>query len=239
MTREVVEGNAFELLTELEVDSADCAIVDFPWEFDIKNGTGRFEYRGASERAGKSGYRTKGHDGEMFDQVEDAAFAAVVDELSRVLRDGSWILCFADDRFQDTVRDALRAVDGVVFRRNWAWHPKSMGMGYYGRVDHYPIPVATVGETDRYVQDRGTLYEVKRGRQTDYPTGKPTSLYRDLLSEPVLQDGDRLLEPFCGHAPGAQVAVERDVDYWGCDVDAEAVAVAGEAFEQHRLGGFE
>ena len=239
MTRELTQGDAFELLADLDADSADCAIIDFPWEFDIKNGTGRFEYRGTGERAPNNGYRTKEHDGEMFDQVEDAAFAAVVDELSRVLREGSWILCFADDRFQDAVRDALRATDGVVFRRNWAWHPKSMGMGYYGRVDHYPIPVATVGETKRYVTGRGTLYEVQGGRQTDYPTGKPTSLYRDLLAEPVLRDDDRLLEPFCGHAPGAQVAAERDVDYWGCDVDADAITTAREAFEQQRLGTFE
>ena len=231
MTGEIIKRDAFDALRELEPDTGDCAIVDFPWEFSIKNGTGRFEYRGGEGRAPNEGYRTKGHEGEMFDQMEDAAFLEVAEELSRVLSPGSWILCFADDRFQDVVREALRDVDGLVFRRNWAWHPKSMGMGYYGRVDHYPIPVATVGDTDRYVQDRGTLYTVSRGRQTDYPTGKPAHLCRDLLAEPVLRDGDTLLEPFCGHAPGSQVAAARGCDYWACDVDLEAVTAAREKIE--------
>ena len=233
---EIEVGDALDLLRDLEDDSAECAIVDFPWEMDIKNGTGRFEYQGTADRAPSNGYRVKGHDGEMFDQIEDAAFPDVVEELARVLKPGSWLLCFADDRFQDPVRQTLRDVDGITFRRNWAWSPSQMGMGYYGRVDHYPIPAATVGETDRYVTGRGTLYRVKGGRQTDYPTGKPVSLYRRLLAPPVLQPGDTLLEPFCGHAPGAKVAHERGVDYWGADTNPEAVEAAQKRLKQQCIG---
>jgi hypothetical protein len=66
---------------------------------DIKNGTGRFEYRGTADRAPSNGYRVKGHDGEMFDQIEGAAFPDVVEELACVLKLGSWLLALADDRF--------------------------------------------------------------------------------------------------------------------------------------------
>jgi hypothetical protein len=41
----------------------------------------------------------KGHDGEMFDQIEGAAFPDVVEELACVLKLGSWLLALADDRF--------------------------------------------------------------------------------------------------------------------------------------------
>lgn len=99
-------------------------------------------------------------------------------------------------------------------------------MGYYGRVDHYPMPVATNGETDRHVTGRGTLISVPNGRDTEYSTGKPVALYRQALESPVIERGERLLEPFCGSAPGAAVAVERDLGYWACDIEADALELA-------------
>lgn len=228
-------ADAFEALTQLPDDHAHAAVVDYPWEFEIKNGTGRYEYRGNPRGRGE-GDRDPDHDEVMFGMEPDDAVPALLDELSRVLVGGSWIVFMADDRFQDVVREAMRDCDGVTFRRNWAWTPESMGMGYYGRVNHYPIPVATVGDTDRYVRGRSTLYRIPGGRQTDYPTGKPVELYRQLLSPPVIEDGERLLEPFCGSAPGAAVALERGLSYWGCDVDPDAVATARNRADQRRLG---
>ena len=222
----VVQGDAFEALTELEADSAHAAVVDFPWEFDAENGNERYSYNRDE------------------DSVEDALFAMEGDnrlpelltELARVLVDSAWIIFMADDEFQDPVRDALRD-SAFTFRRNWAWTPESMGMGYYGRVDHYPMPVATLGDTDRYVSDRSTLFRVPGGRQTDYPTGKPVDLYRQLLRPPVIEDGERLLEPFCGSGPGAAVAAERGLGYWGCDVSETATETARDRLETPRLTG--
>lgn len=222
----IVQGDAFEALTELEADSAHAAVIDFPWEFDAENGNERYSYDRDE------------------DSVEDALFAMEGDsrlpelltELARVLVDGAWIIFMADDEFQDPVRDALRE-SAFTFRRNWAWTPESMGMGYYGRVDHYPMPVATLGDTDRYVSDRSTLFRVPGGRQTDYPTGKPVDLYRQLLRPPVIEDGERLLEPFCGSGPGAAVAAERGLGYWGCDISETATETARDRLETPRLTG--
>ena len=222
----IVQGDAFEALTELEADSAHAAVVDFPWEFDAENGNERYSYNRDN------------------DSVEDALFAMegnnrlpeLLTELARVLVDGAWVIFMADDEFQDPVRDALRE-SAFTFRRNWAWTPESMGMGYYGRVDHYPMPVATLGDTDRYVSHRSTLFRVPGGRQTDYPTGKPVGLYRQLLRPPVIEDGERLLEPFCGSGPGAAVAAERGLGYWGCDVSETATETARDRLETPRLTG--
>lgn len=222
---EVAHGDAFDALAELPDDYGHAAIVDYPWEFDYENGTNRM------------GFDREAHadSNPMFEMADDKAMAHLLGELERVLVDGGWLICMADDRFQDIVRDAMRDADRLTFRRNWAWTPGRMGMGYYGRVSHYPMPVATNGDTERYVQDRGTLYTADGRAESDYPTAKPVELYRELLADPVLQPGDRLLEPFCGSAPGASVAAERGLDYWGCDVDADAVAHAREQFNQTRL----
>lgn len=221
MVQVVKHGDAFELLRELDDDSAHAAIVDYPWEFDTANGTDRFDFDYESEL-------------DIFEMAPDDKFPELLDELTRVLVEGAWILCLADDRFQEPVRDALQDSE-FTFRRNWCWTPKTMGMGYYGRVDHYPIPTATNGDTDRYVQGRGTLYEVPNGRKTDYPTGKPVGLYQQLLESPVINDGETLLEPFCGSAPGAAVAHERGLDYWGCDISMGAVEQARDRFDKPTL----
>jgi len=228
----VVQGDAFDALEELPSDFAECAIVDYPWEMDFKNGSGRFEGMTAErwndwEKRGGPGYELEANE----------RVPALLEELSRVLVDGAWVVCLADDDFQDVVRSAIRA-SPLEFRRNWAWTPKSIGMGYYGRINHYPIPVATNGETDRYVTGRGTLYEVDGGRNTEYPTGKPPALYRQLLEEPVVRDGDTLLEPFCGAGPGAAVANERGIDYWGCDTAADAVERTRERGRQETVTGW-
>lgn len=222
----VVQGDAFEALAELDTDSAHAAIVDYPWEFDAENGDDRYGY----DR------EDGGVEDALFGMEGDERLPELLDELARVLVDGAWAVFMADDEFQDAVRDALRD-SAFTFRRNWAWTPESMGMGYYGRIDHYPMPVATLGDTDRYVSDRSTLFRVPGGRQTDYPTGKPVDLYRQILRPPVIEDGERLLEPFCGSGPGAAVASERGLRYWGCDVSDRAVETARRRLETPRITG--
>lgn len=233
---EVENGDVFERLGDVGTNSAHCAIIDYPWEFKIQNGTGRFEHRHSATKGVNTGFRDIEDEARMFDMESDERVPRLLDELSRVLVDGSWAVFMADDRFQDILRNNIRD-SKFVLRRNWAWTPECMGMGYYGRVDHYPMPVTTLGDTDRHVTDRSTLFRVPGGRQTEYPTGKPVDLYRQILRPPVIKDGERLLEPFCGSGPGAAVANERGLDYWGCDVDVDAVEQTEERFEQASFTG--
>jgi len=240
VTGDTVEhGDAFEALANLADDSAHAAIVDYPWEFNYRNGSGRFGYEHDSDDETKEGYYGPMGDDCMFSMESEDRLSELFDELARVLVDGAWILCFADDVFQEPVRNALQASGDLIFRRNWAWEPKVMGMGYYGRVGHYPIPTATVGETDRYVQGRSTLYHVDQEASVDYPTAKPVSLYRKLLQSPVLRDGERLLEPFCGCGPGAAIASERDIRYWGVDSEERAVSLTQDRLNQQTLADFQ
>jgi len=238
MNQTVIHGDAFDALADVDVDSAHAAVVDYPWEFSIQNGTGRFEYRRLPGQGDGECDRDIERADAMFSMEADERFTELLDLLADALVSGAWCIAFADDRFQEVVRSAFRDHDRWTFRRNWAWTPESMGMGYYGRIDHYPIPTATLGETDRKVTDRPTLLRVPGGREPDYPTGKPVDLYRKLLADPVLRDGERLLEPFCGTAPGYQVAAERELRYWGCDVDLDAIGKAEQHASQERIGAY-
>ena len=221
-------GNVFELLPFLEADLGHAAVVDFPWEFNGENGTGRFQSTGSDR-----GF-------EVYQTEENDRLVDVLYELARVLVDGAWLFVFADDDTQPEFREYLED-SPLTYRRSCVWDREKFGMGYYHRVQHYPILTATNGETDRYVQDRGTVFRAARNDFTAvhnddaYPTSKPVGLYRQMLAEPVLKDGERLLEPFCGTGPGAAVAAERGLDYWGADTNPEAVKQARQELEQARL----
>jgi len=227
---DLLQRNAFDALAELPEDYGDCAIVDYPWQFDHQNSNGEFVTASQDERKARD-KRVP----DIFEMEPDSRVPELLEELSRVLSNGAWCLLPADDRFQDTLREGVKGSD-LIMRRNWVWTPKSMGMGYYGRINHYPIVAATNGDTDRYVTGRGTLYDIPGGRNTEYPTEKPVELYRQLLGSPVLREGDTLLEPFCGTAPGGAVAFERGIDYWGCDVADAAMERAEDRFTQSRIG---
>lgn len=232
-THEIVCGDVFDVLPLKDSNSYHAAIVDYPWEMNIKTSKGDMEFRNAPRGANK-GCRDKNSDDVMFNMESDDRLEELFNFLSDVIVEGGYIICFADDQFQDVVRQSMKDSD-LIFRRNWAWKPNQFGMGYYGRVNHYPIPVATNGETDRYVQDRGTLYECNQRNENEYPTSKPISLYRSLLSSPVLEAGESLLEPFCGTAPGLAIAKEREIDYLGIDINSDAVDVAQSRYEQQTL----
>jgi len=224
----VVQGDAFEELSSLADDSAHAAVIDYPWKFAEEDGTGYFGNEGTNDR-----------EFEAFQTESHTRLMEVVRELERVLVSGSWVFVFADDDVYPEFREIVDE-SPLERRRTLVWDRCTIGMGIYFRSRHTLIIPATVGETDRKVKDRGTVIEAVRQdgflRENDYPTSKPVDLYRKMLAPPVLHEGERLLEPFCGSAPGAKAAAERGLGYWGVDVNSEAVNQAKDAFSQQRLG---
>jgi DNA modification methylase len=218
--------DGFEALVELDENYGHAAIVDYPWQFQAENGTGRF---GEGSVKDFTAYGTEDH----------ARLATVLDELQTSLVDGAWVFVFADD---DTVMEFRELVEDspLTYRRTLVWDRKKFGMGTYHRVQHYPIISATNGETERYVKDRGTVFQAfkddgESAHNNDYPTGKPVKLYREMLAPPVLRQDETLLEPFCGAGPGAKVAMERKLGYWGVDTNDTAVREVNDTLSQTRL----
>ena len=221
---ELEHGDAFDALAALSDGHGHAAVVDYPWTFAEEHGTERFGNQGETD-----------HEFDAFGTEDHGRLSALLDELARTLASGSWTFIFADD---DVYPEFRRMVDGspLTRRRTLVWDRQTIGMGAYFRSRHTFIIPATVGDTDRKVRDRPSVIEAVRQdgvlRENDYPTAKPVELYRKLLAPPVLDDGETLLEPFCGSGPGAAVAAERDIGYWGCDVSDEAIERTQERLNQ-------
>jgi site-specific DNA-methyltransferase (adenine-specific) len=228
--RSAVHGDVFNELPELDDDSAHAAIVDYPWQFREEDGTGFF---------GNEGEGNGWSDFDQFSTEDTDGLAVILDECERVLVEGAWVFVFADDEVLDDFQTIIKE-SPLERRRTLVWDRCTIGLGQYFRSRHMFVIAATVGSTDRYVRDRPTVLEAARQdgflREHDYPTGKPPALYRKMLASPVLEDGERLLEPFCGGAPGAAIATERGLGYWGCDVSPDAIDRAEAFFEQQRFG---
>lgn len=84
MTRTVEHTDVFDALPELKANSGHAALVDYPWEFDAQNGTGRMS---DDRQVTSLDYDVTDHD----------RLADVLNELSRVLVTGAWVFVCADD----------------------------------------------------------------------------------------------------------------------------------------------
>lgn len=222
---QIEEADAFAGLRDLPDDAFQAAILDYPWKFDTSNGSDRF---GHDRGTGESDLYTTATTARLGD--------VVLPELGRVVKPGGWVFLFADDDVYPDFRRLVEDEESVTRRRTLYWDSDSMGMGYYFRVQGYPVIPATVGDTDRYVQGRPNVIRARQtGVGADYHTQKPVDLYRDLLADPVLAPGESLLEPFGGTCPGAVVAQERDLDYLAFEVHPDALALARDRIAQTRL----
>lgn len=233
--RELVQGDALDLLRQRDDNSAEAATLDFPWEFDASNGTGRMKQDGGDDYVKELPY----------DVTDHHYLSVALYELARTVKDGGWVFVFADDDVLPEFRRRVENCQPLTYRRTLAWDQEQIGMGYYHRVQHYPIIAATVGDTDRYVQGRGTVFREKTirhgGSGPDWPTAKPPALYESLVAPPVLEPGETLLEPFAGTAPGLAAAKANDAGYWGCDVAEDPLEIARDREAQTTLptGGHE
>ncbi|GGL57828.1 DNA methyltransferase [Halocalculus aciditolerans] len=207
--RVLERADAFEAVRGLKADSAQAAVVDYPWTF-------------ANETRPGAAEKSRPDDWQM---VSNDRLPAFLEALRPALEPGSWVFVFADDDVLPAFRRAVE--EAFTFRKTLIWDCERIGLGHYYRSEHGYLVGGTVGETDRYAQSTGTVFEAveparQPGRADTYPTEKPASLLRDVL-EPVLSPGERVLEPFCGSAPTLEAARDLGLHYWGVDVSEAAI----------------
>jgi len=223
---EVMQLDAFQAIRQLQQDSFHAAVIDYPWEFDTENGTDRF------------GHDQSTGDSDLYVTDDEEGLRRILFHTEYVVKPGGWVFVFADDETYPTFRDLVEETDGLERRQTVYWDSDSMGMGYYHRVQTYPIITATVGDTERYVQGRPNIYRAKHhSPSAEYHTMKPVELYRELLAPPVVEEGENVLEPFAGTFPSGVVAQERGFNALGWEIREDALEIAQDRLNQQTLTG--
>ena len=203
------DGDAFDLLGDLPDDYGQAAVIDFPWQFSNQDRPGRRSHENPED----------------WTMQDNDRLGTVLSEVRRVLAPGSWVFVFADDDVYPAFRSATERA--LEYRKTLIWDTERIGTGHYFRGRHAYIVAATVGDTDRCVTDVPTVLEAPaKGREPGetkaYPTEKPAALYRQFLA-PVVEPGERILEPFCGSAPALEASKSLGCTYWGCDISDDAL----------------
>jgi site-specific DNA-methyltransferase (adenine-specific) len=215
----LVRGDCFELLHSLPDESVDLVATDPAYSGmnqHLKLGRGRIV--GSYAGAGKPGER-------WFQEFHDDpdTFRALLAELQRVLKPDRHVYVMFDSYSLLSLGHLVRERFDV--KNVLVWDKVHLGMGHYFRRRHELIVFASKGKRPVARRDLPDVWRVKRLARTRYATQKPVELFETMI-EASCEPGFVVLDPFMGTGSAAVAALRHGCRFVGCDVSAEAVALA-------------
>jgi site-specific DNA-methyltransferase (adenine-specific) len=194
--------------------SIDLIITDPPYESLEK-----YRAVGTTTRLSQS----KMSSNKWFGIFPNERFEELFSECYRVLKKDRHLYMFCDDETSDIAKAALTKVGFKVWKR-LVWDKVVIGMGYHYRCRYEFILFAEKGK--RKIHDLGTPDVLRYKRITHgYPAEKPVQLQGVLVKQST-EEGETVLDPFCGSATSGAAALAHRRNYIGVDVDEEALKAA-------------
>ncbi len=213
----ILEGDAWEKVTEIETESIDALFADpaYPWlNHHIETGTTR-------KKEGCLSYETRELD------------AAILKEMFRVLKSkkegigingqkitgGAHLFIFVPALTDDTwghvdtlIKEAEKI--GFVFNKMFIWDKVNIGMGYNGRNRYEGILFMSKGERlipfDLSIPDVLTVKRPDPAKRL-HESEKPAELYEQFIKFST-RAGDVILDLFAGSANSARAALALGVN---------------------------
>lgn len=168
-----MQADAREFLPGLPEESVDLILTDPPYVFD----------------RGDTHFRA------WFPDLPDEIWPEILRELHRVLRDDAHAYVFCDWRTQRLFEDAAKDA-GFHVHRPLVWDKGSPALGGTWRSQSELILFLERGHRPGNFRNRGNVLSAPRVAR-GYPTEKPVSLLRQLISQSSLP-GELVFDPFCG-----------------------------------------
>jgi len=190
-----------------EITDADIAQVDFAWARPQRNGV----------------YAT-------YPTYDASVLWDHVDAVYESLNKGGWAFFDADDwllprlinYIRETWGDVAATYSGGGYRRTgtvvYDGHP---GGGHYYTNGGYHVVFAHKGETDRTASQSSKVVSDRPNVDIEWGTIKPVKPYK-LWIDAVARDGDTVIIPHAGTAPGAIAAEELGLDWVAIDSEEDA-----------------
>ena len=195
--RDVISQMGFEeMFARLPDECIDLVLTDPSyWTSD------KWRQMGTTARLGGHYDPDKRDENKWFETIGEGEFENLLYETYRVLK---------PDRFAYIMCDWI--VLGTVYRvaetQCWdywkplVWDKVSMGMGYHYRASYEFIVLFQKGKAKLRMLDKPDVLHFKRV-VGGFPTEKPLRLF-ELLIENATDDGDLVLDPFCGSGVTAE-----------------------------------
>lgn len=208
------QGNAFLKLSNrvgFGDEVFDCAILDPPYESLEKH-----RAVGTTTRLKHS----KASSNDWFKVIPNSQLPELMTGLYRVLKPNTHCYVFCDQETLFHLKPAGEAA-GFKFWKPIVWDKVNLGMGYHFRCRYEFICFFEKGKrrlNDLAVPDVLTFKRIRNG----FPTEKPVELCEVLVKQST-NEGERILDPFCGSGSTGVAALRNKRRFVGIDIDPKAV----------------
>jgi site-specific DNA-methyltransferase (adenine-specific) len=208
------KGDAIDWLKTLPDESIDLVITDPAYESLEK-----YRSIGTTTRLKHS----KSSSNDWFSIFPNDRFPELFAEIYRVLKKHShfYLFCDAETMF---VAKPIGEEYGFKFWKPIVWDKRKIGMGYHYRARYEFILFFEKGKRklkNLSIPDILEADRIYRG----YPTQKPVAV-SDILIEQSSNEGDIILDPFCGSGTFGVSALNSNRRFIGNDLSNEAIEVS-------------
>lgn len=207
-------GDAVEWLRTLPDESIDLVITDPAYESLEKH-----RAIGTTTRLKNS----KSSSNDWFTIFPNSRFPELFEEIYRVLKNHShfYLFCDSDTMF---VAKPIGEECGFKFWKPIVWDKKKIGMGYHYRARHEFILFFEKGKRKLKNLSIPDVLEVDRIYR-GYPTQKPVAV-SDILVNQSSNEGELILDPFCGSGTFGISALNARRQFIGNDLSKNAIEVS-------------
>jgi len=217
--------DAVAWLETLPDSSVDLIVTDPPYESLEKH-----RKVGTTTRLKHS----KASSNDWFNIFRNERFPELLSQAFRVLRRNRHFYLFCDSETMFVVKP-LAEEAGFRFWKPLVWDKRKIGMGYHYRARYEFILFFEKGKrklNDLAIPDVLEVPRVWRG----YPAEKPSAL-ADILIRQSTEEGELVIDPFCGSGSTGAAAIPLGRTFFGNDTCAEAIGLTRKRLLE--LGGAE
>ena len=243
MTFTIKNGDALELLKEIEDESIGCIVTDPP--YNISNGKTNINRKSMDSQMLKRNSDIKLDFGEWDKRTEDDYYEFTKQwftECARILKPKAWIyIFFSKERigyFTDP-RNGLFVTNGIYTKSIITWHktnptPSFRKMNYLSSTEFIAVGSKGNSRIPNFLEQKNmhNFFETANSSiygETEHPTEKPIELLLWLLKT---GGNSPVLDPFMGSGTTGTAALELDMDFIGFDTDEQYFSLAKERIKR-------
>lgn len=226
----IVQSDCLDYMSYLSDESIDLIVTSPP--YNIRNSTGNGMKYESKKGMWKPALANGGY-GNYDDNMPYDEYVMwqreCIDQMLRVLKPHGAIFYNHKWRVQNGLwQDRQSIVDGFPVRQIIIWHRKG-GVNFN---EQYFLPTYEViyliakpeFRLNKQSYVRGDVWEITQDRNTGHPASFPLALADICVSSS--QNTSLVFDPFCGSGTTLLAAAQRGIDYLGCDINPDYIALS-------------